>query len=1187
MPIVITPTAGKFSCKLNLDDVEIGDINALGFKPHIKMKRFANQCDMAFSYSVAGSGGLASFDAYNQILKYSVDSFTDVEIHGVDPDQSRPEGAMEFNVILKKKPAGNKNTITLKLDTTTIDFEKIQPLNVEYDQAKCIDTYPKHQAPFVITPTSITDAAGEVLKTRAENLVNSYEGKAKQNYKVPHELGINKNNGLSMTYVNVSRTHAHIRRGKAKDAIGTEAWVEDMTLDAGGNLTFTLPLDFIKNAVYPIRQAVGVDPAYTQDMDSFQSDGYGGSDAVWGNYDLFTNKGVPKGAVAEFILSNGTTGTENALGLRTDGSSLVRFTYLHEAEGGGQTHCRMFVVCHATTGLIEPYHSDVSDADYFYLVGYWENVTFTELYTSCLADSSGAWDTKDLAAGYANLVLEIIICNNEADIANTMGVRKVGSALERKLLVHEPETGGYNLLDLLVKADANGDIALYSSDASNAYFLLAGYFGSEMDFVELFQQITLTTTSWEAEDLTAYLDQDGRMVDFLLAHEAAATAGVSLGVRSGDDAATERKLVEHEAEWTTADTHEYTGFSMSAQTNASGIVNLIASNAEEMLMLTGYFKPTAAGINYDRSAAVLVGELVSASRTRGYTRSPLVLVGNKVSQTRALATSRSNSVLLGNKVTATRASAGIRSASVLLGELVSFTRIRGMPRSASVIIGNLVSQTRSLTTSRSNAVLIGNKISQTRAITITRSASTLIGNKVSFTRFWNSPRVVSVLIGVKTTTTRALTSIRSVSILIGTLVSASRQWSSLRIANVLIGALVSQTRALVVTRSAPVLIGAKVTFAKIWNIPKSVSVIIGTLVSQSRLFAGIRSAPTLVGILVNQTRTYTSIRAALVLIGILTATSKIWNTNRIVSVLIGVKTTFIRAIATTRSNAVLIGNLVSFTKIWNSPRIVDVLIGVKTTASRAIVTTRISTVLIGNKVTAARSLASNIAQAVIIGTKVSAIRVVDITRNVATLIGELVSATAEWWQAGGGPIDYPRSAAVAIGVVVTSTRNIALSISQSVLIGIQTTVARIMGINRIATVLFGEKVLSERVATFARSSPILIGVKLLTDRIYISTRTASIIVGELVSITKSWNRTITASVVIGVIVTISRVYSAIRTALILIGAKVSSAMLTSINFRYGLTRPSGGVTKGGTGERYGESAPSESANLKRIGGRYG
>ena len=69
-----------------------------------------------------------------------------------------------------------------------------------------------------------------------------------------------------------------------------------------------------------------------------------------------------------------------------------------------------------------------------------------------------------------------------------------------------------------------------------------------------------------------------------------------MGIRDGDDSATNRYIPEHEAEWTTADTHEVTGFGISAQTNASGEVQLYSSTTEEVFYLTGYFKPAAVGV---------------------------------------------------------------------------------------------------------------------------------------------------------------------------------------------------------------------------------------------------------------------------------------------------------------------------------------------------------------------------------------------------------------------------------------------------------------------------------------------------------------------------------------------------------------------------------------------------------------
>ena len=48
-------------------------------------------------------------------------------------------------------------------------------------------------------------------------------------------------------------------------------------------------------------------------------------DANWTDYDLFTNRGVPKGAIAEIVCANKNTGTEREAGVRTDGSGINRY----------------------------------------------------------------------------------------------------------------------------------------------------------------------------------------------------------------------------------------------------------------------------------------------------------------------------------------------------------------------------------------------------------------------------------------------------------------------------------------------------------------------------------------------------------------------------------------------------------------------------------------------------------------------------------------------------------------------------------------------------------------------------------------------------------------------------------------------------------------------------------------------
>ena len=74
--------------------------------------------------------------------------------------------------------------------------------------------------------------------------------------------------------------------------------------------------------------------------------------------------------MAEIVFANQHLSTENYVGVRADGSLLVRSLRLHIAEPAGGDFGRMHVgVGGAST--IELYHEDVSDPHQFLLTGYW------------------------------------------------------------------------------------------------------------------------------------------------------------------------------------------------------------------------------------------------------------------------------------------------------------------------------------------------------------------------------------------------------------------------------------------------------------------------------------------------------------------------------------------------------------------------------------------------------------------------------------------------------------------------------------------------------------------------------------------------------------------------------------------------------------------------------------------------
>ncbi|MGW8177232.1 MAG: hypothetical protein ACWGQW_00325, partial [bacterium] len=387
MPQLIQINASTFKVDFgNNFEAIIGNEDVLAaFVPHVVFKRKGNGLlnDKKMSFYYPGTQGLYTWDNVNNKLGYAISSDERIEFIPHDPTPEYPEGSVEVSHILNKKPNPQDTSITYKLETEDFDFQKILPLDEEYDQARCIEDFAPFTAPFTITPTEIRDSTGELMKSRPESNIKSYLGKAKKATDIPHDYGEitadTPNKGKHLFYHKVSRTHAHLKRRKLKDALDNEAWVEDMNYDpVTGDITFTLPADFLKNAEYPVRESIGVDPAYTEEMASWQSS----TDGSWIQIESDLRFGVDMTSsnVWEVMLENQQKGTENLIGVREYGSSLSRYVNLHEAEptggGAGDTHCRMFVQGEYVSGTrsrIGGYTEDASDC-MFYLLGYWENV---------------------------------------------------------------------------------------------------------------------------------------------------------------------------------------------------------------------------------------------------------------------------------------------------------------------------------------------------------------------------------------------------------------------------------------------------------------------------------------------------------------------------------------------------------------------------------------------------------------------------------------------------------------------------------------------------------------------------------------------------------------------------------------------------------------------------------------------
>lgn len=234
------------------------------------------------------------------------------------------------------------------------------------------------------------------------------------------------------------------------------------------------------------------------------------SSDTWQVQDLSASPyNVPADAVLEVAVRNTNTGGERWGGVRAVGSSLDRRMLLHEAESGGAD----FVVMHVqadSSSRIEHYSDYTTSVD-FILLGYWNCGTYQETFSSFKAGASASWQEHDLSAyGVgASQVSEIVLVNNNSSSEREVGVRAKGSTLERKLDIHEAESGGDDVATMFVVTDttANATIEAYAEYNSDIDFYLIGYWADPPGtYMESFDNIGSPTSdgTWQDKDLSGF-----------------------------------------------------------------------------------------------------------------------------------------------------------------------------------------------------------------------------------------------------------------------------------------------------------------------------------------------------------------------------------------------------------------------------------------------------------------------------------------------------------------------------------------------------------------------------------------------------------------------------------------------------------------------------------------------------------
>jgi hypothetical protein len=331
------------------------------------------------------------------------------------------------------------------------------------------------------------------------------------------------------------------------------------------------------------------------------------SSTGWNDYDIYTNKSVPKGAVALIAMCNAQNDAPNSVGVRTDGSSLSRSVNLHEAEDGGAVYATMFVKVDASTGLIDTYCSTLTSCT-FYLLGYFNGVDFTEAFDKITTSTDRVFTDYDIYTNKSvpkGSVIQCMFINTFDGAYALMGVRTDGSSIVRYQSVHEaesaaPDTDDAETYSVCVKSSVSTGKIEICEDLDFGYVYYLGYFGSELDYTELNQALTISTADdWQDQDLTSYLDVDGRVCEVFCGHYINNLEG-NCGCRmKGSELS--RYLLCHEGE----DGYN-TGLTYVCKTDTDGILQTYADQTtSQRFYLKGYFKFSI--VSTARSFGVIIG----------------------------------------------------------------------------------------------------------------------------------------------------------------------------------------------------------------------------------------------------------------------------------------------------------------------------------------------------------------------------------------------------------------------------------------------------------------------------------------------------------------------------------------------------------------------------------------------------
>ena len=273
---------------------------------------------------------------------------------------------------------------------------------------------------------------------------------------------------------------------------------------------------------------------------------------------------IPANAVIEMALINTDYGNELYAGVRHASSTLDRRFLLHEAETTGtgvegMSEVTVHVTASASSSI--QYYADSATLVTFRILGYWTDGVYVERFdTTDPSTTDDAWVNWDLNTYGLTQgdVAEIVMVNNQANTDFLAGVRTDGSALNRYIRLHEPETGGDTYATMFVQATTStARVETYSDDdgpgiGTDVDFILSGYWDTMptgLTYKESWSDLGGPTanTTWTDRRLDNLTVPPTGIAEVVFANNADANGAIELGVRT-NGSSLGRVLDLHEAE---------------------------------------------------------------------------------------------------------------------------------------------------------------------------------------------------------------------------------------------------------------------------------------------------------------------------------------------------------------------------------------------------------------------------------------------------------------------------------------------------------------------------------------------------------------------------------------------------------------------------------------------------------------